>query len=106
MLIALNNDMKKQIKTKIRSLNPGDPIICEWMDAGYDDNDPIAWSDIKQVSELKEIQIKSIGFFIKATPNTLFFCMSMEQDKEGTNIAHKGQIPLGCIKTIKKWGDQ
>jgi hypothetical protein len=97
--------MKKQIKTKIRSLTPGDPVVVEWMDAGYDDNDPISWSDIKQVSELKEIQIKSIGFFIKATQNTLFFCMSMEQDKEGTNIANKGQIPIGCIKNLKKWGE-
>tara|TARA_R110002020_G_scaffold173776_3_gene364723 strand:- start:1583 stop:1900 length:318 start_codon:yes stop_codon:yes gene_type:complete len=102
----LKYKVKKQIKTKIKNLKSGDPIIVEWMDAGYDDNDPISWSDIKQVAELKEILIKSTGFFITATPNTIFFCMSMEQDKEGTNIANKGQIPVGCIKTIKKWGDE
>ena len=85
--------MKKSIRSKIKALKPGDPIICEWMDAGYDDNDPISWSNIR--------------FFIKATPNTLFFCMSMEeQGKDDTNIANKGQIPIGCIKNIKQWGDE
>ena len=97
----------KPIKTTIRELNLGEPLIIEWMDAGYDDNDPIAWSSIKQVSDLKEILIKSVGFFIKATPNTLFFCMSLEeQGQDDTNIANKGQIPIGCIKNIKKWGDK
>ena len=96
---------KHSIRTKIRKLVIGEPLIIEWMDAGYDDNDPISWSNIKQVSDLKEILIKSIGFFIKATPNTLFFCMSIEeQGKDDTNIANKGQIPIGCIKNIIKWG--
>ena len=99
--------MKKSIRSKIKTLKPGEPIICEWMDAGFDDNDPISWSNIKQISDLKEIMIKSIGFFIKATPNTIFFCMSMDESgKDETNIANKGQIPTGCIKTIKKWGDE
>ena len=98
---------KHSIRTKIRKLVIGEPLIIEWMDAGYDDNDPISWSNIKQVSDLKEILITSIGFFIKATPNTLFFCMSIEeQGKDDTNIANKGQIPIGCIKNIKKWGDE
>lgn len=98
---------KHSIRTKIRKLVIGEPLIIEWMDAGYDDNDPISWSNIKQVSDLKEILIKSIGFFIKATPNTLFFCMSLEeQGKDDTNIANKGQIPIGCIKNIKQWGDE
>jgi len=99
--------MKKRIGSIIKTLRLGEPLIIEWMDAGYDDNDPISWSNIKQVSDLKEILIKSIGFFIKATPNTLFFCMSIEeQGKDDTNIANKGQIPIGCIKNIKKWGDE
>jgi hypothetical protein len=98
---------KHSIRTKIRKLVIGEPLIIEWMDAGYDDNDPISWSNIKQVSDLKEILIKSIGFFIKATPNTLFFCMSLEeQGKDDTNIANKGQIPIGCIKNIKQWGNE
>ena len=98
---------KHSIRTKIRKLVIGEPLIIEWMDAGYDDNDPISWSNIKQVSDLKEILIKSIGFFIKATPNTLFFCMSIEeQGKDDTNIDNKGQIHIGCIKNIKKWGDE
>ena len=98
--------MKTQIRAKIKTLRLGEPLVIEWMDAGYDDNDPISWSNIKQVSDLKEILIKSVGFFIKATPNTLFFCMSIEElGKDDTNIANKGQIPIGCIKNIKKWGD-
>ena len=99
--------MKTRIRATIKTLRLGEPLVIEWMDAGYDDNDPISWSNIKQVSDLKEILIKSIGFFIKATPNTLFFCMSIEeQGKDDTNIANKGQIPIGCIKNIKKWGDE
>jgi hypothetical protein len=99
--------MRNQIRAIIKTLRLGEPLVIEWMDAGYDDNDPISWSNIKQVSDLKEILIKSIGFFIKATPNTLFFCMSIEeQGKDDTNIANKGQIPIGCIKNIKKWGDE
>jgi hypothetical protein len=99
--------MKKRIGSIIKTLRLGEPLVIEWMDAGYDDNDPIAWSNIKQVADLKEILIKSVGFFIKATPNTLFFCMSLEeQGKDDTNIANKGQIPIGCIKNIKKWGDE
>ncbi len=99
--------MRNQIRAIIKTLRLGEPLVIEWMDAGYDDNDPISWSNIKQVSDLKEISIKSIGFFIKATPNTLFFCMSIEeQGKDDTNIANKGQIPIGCIKNIKKWGDE
>ena len=98
--------MKKRIGSIIKTLRLGEPLIIEWMDAGYDDNDPISWSNIKQVSDLKEILIKSVGFFIKSTPNTLFFCMSIEElGKDDTNIANKGQIPIGCIKNIKKWGD-
>tara|TARA_R110000803_G_scaffold210734_1_gene283477 strand:+ start:4110 stop:4409 length:300 start_codon:yes stop_codon:yes gene_type:complete len=98
--------MKTQIRAKIKTLRLGEPLVIEWMDAGYDDNDPISWSNIKQVSDLKEILIKSVGFFIKSTPNTLFFCMSIEElGKDDTNIANKGQIPIGCIKNIKKWGD-
>jgi hypothetical protein len=32
--------------------------------------------------------------------------MSIEElGKDDTNIANKGQIPIGCIKNIKKWGD-
>ena len=62
---------------------------------------------MKQISDLKEIMIKSVGFFIKSTQNTLFFCMSMDEaGKDETNIANKGQIPMGCIKTVKRWGDE
>ena len=103
----VGSSMKTSIRSKIKALKPGEPIICEWMDAGFDDNDPISWSNMKQISDLKEIMIKSIGFFINATPNTIFFCMSMDEStKDETNIANKGQIPTGCIKTIKKWGDK
>jgi hypothetical protein len=98
--------MKNKIKTKIKTLKAGTPIIVEWMDAGYDDNDPISWSNIKQISELEEILIKSIGFFIGSTSNTLFFCMSMEESKTDTNIANKGQVPIGCIKNILILGEK
>ena len=50
--------MKNKIKTKIKTLKAGTPIIVEWMDAGYDDNDPISWSNKKQISELEEKLIK------------------------------------------------
>ena len=33
--------MKNNIKTKIKTLKSVTPIIVEWMDDGYDDNDPI-----------------------------------------------------------------
>lgn len=92
--------MKNKIASKIKTLKAGTPIIVEWMDAGYDDNDPIAWSNIKQTAGLEEILIKSIGFFIGSTPNTLFFCMSLEESETDVNIANKGQIPIGCIKTL------
>ena len=98
--------MSKSTRSKIKKLTIGEPFVVEWMDAGYDDNDPISWSEITKVTDLKEIQIKSIGFFIKATKNTLYFCMSMEEVKNGdNNISNKGQIPIGCIKTIVMWGD-
>jgi len=33
--------------------------------------------------------------------------MSMDEaGKDETNIANKGQIPMGCIKTVKRWGDE
>lgn len=99
-ILLLEIYMKNKIKAKIKKLAVGTPIVVEWMDAGYDDNDPISWSNIKQISELEEILIKSIGFFIMATSNTLFFCMSMEEKKSETNIANKGQVPIGCIKNI------
>ena len=67
------------MRSKIKALKPGEPIVVEWMDAGFDDNDPISWSNMKQISDLKEIMIKSVGFFIKSTQNTLFFCMSMDE---------------------------
>ena len=54
--------MKNKIASKIKTLKAGTPIIVEWMDAGYDENDPIAWSNIKQTAGLEEILIKSIGF--------------------------------------------
>ena len=99
--------MKKLMRSKIKALKPGEPVVVEWMDAGVDDNDPISWSNMKQISDLKEIMIKSVGFFIKSTQNTLFFCMSMDEaGKDETNIANKGQIPMGCIKTVKRWGDE
>ena len=99
--------MKKLMRSKIKALKPGEPVVVEWMDAGFDDNDPIPWSNMKQISDLKEIMIKSVGFFIKSTQNTLFFCMSMDEaGKDETNIANKGQIPMGCIKTVKRWGDE
>ena len=62
--------MKKLMRSKIKALKPGEPIVVEWMDAGFDDNDPISWSNMKQISDLKEIMIKSVGFFIKSTQNT------------------------------------
>ena len=98
--------MKNKIKPIIKKLKVGTPIIFEWMDAGYDDNDPIAWSNIKQISEIEEILIKSMGFFIMATSNTLFFCMSIEEKKNETNIANKGQVPIGCIKNIILLGEK
>jgi len=88
---------------RIPKLKVGEPFMVEWEDAGYDDNDPISWTNIKDVAGYKEILIKSIGFFVNKTKTTLYFCMSMdENDKKDTNIAGKGQIPLGCIKKITK----
>ena len=105
-MICYPKAVKNKIKSQIKQLSGGTPIIIEWMDAGYDDNDPIAWSNIKQISELEEILIKSIGFFLASTSNTLFFCMSMEENKTDTNIANKGQIPIGCIKNISILGEK
>ena len=72
--------MRNQIRAIIKTLRLGEPLVIEWMDAGYDDNDPISWSNIKQVSDLKEILIKSIGitilYRIKFLPwKTIFFVL-------------------------------
>jgi hypothetical protein len=88
---------------KIPKIKVGEPIEVEWYDAGYDDNDPISWTSLQAMTDLEEIKIKSIGFFVKVTKNTLFFCMSMEEREKGDSyISNKGQVPLGCIKTLTK----
>ena len=102
--------MKKQsIREIIRKLSPCDPIIIFWVDAG-DDEPPVnglVWKSMKDSTKsMKEIQIKTVGFYHCMKAKTLFLFNNVDLDEEDPQIANQAQIPLGCIKSLRKLKDE
>ncbi len=90
------------VKQQIRALQPEDYIAIEWDDAG-DIEGESTWADLKDVENYKEIPVRTVGFFLKATKKTIYFCNNIESgDKENKSTAVRGQIPIGCINKIYK----
>lgn len=90
------------IRKIIRSLQPESCLLIEWDDAG-DIEGENAWADLSDVTKYKEIPVKTVGFFLKATKKTIYFCNNIESsDKESKSTAVRGQIPIGCINKISK----
>ena len=88
------------IKKQIKSLQPESCLLIEWDDAG-DIEGENAWADLSDVAKYKEIPVRTVGFFLKATRKTIYFCNNIESsDKENKCTAVRGQIPIGCINKI------
>ena len=90
------------VRKQIKSLKPEDCIAIEWDDAG-DIEGENAWADLSDVAKYKEIPVRTVGFFLKATRKTIYFCNNIESsDKESKCTAVRGQIPIECINKIYK----
>ena len=99
---------KQEITKIIKKLNASDPIVIKWVDAG-DDEPPVTglvWKSMKDsIKSLKEIEINTIGFFHCMKAKTLFLFNNVDTDKDDPQIANQAQIPLGCIKEIRRLSD-
>ena len=90
------------LKKQIKELLSGQPIQIEWEDAG-DIEGENAWTDLSDIEKYNEIPVKTVGFFLKATKKTIYFCNNIESsDKDSKCTAVRGQIPIGCINKINK----
>ena len=90
------------LRKQIKELVPEQPIQIEWEDAG-DIEGENAWADLSDVKKYNEIPVRTVGFFLKATKKTIYFCNNIESsDKDNKGTAARGQIPIGCINKINK----
>ena len=90
------------LRKQIKELVPEQPIQIEWEDAG-DIEGENAWADLSDVKKYNEIPVRTVGFFLKATKKTIYFCNNIESsDKDNKCTAIRGQIPIGCINKIFK----
>ena len=90
------------LKKQIKELVPEQPIEIQWEDAG-DIEGENAWADLSDVKKYNEIPVRSVGFFLKETKKTIYFCNNIESsDKDSKCTAVRGQIPIGCINKINK----
>ena len=100
--------MLKTIKKTIKELKIEDPIEVFWNDAGALDgvgDETTAWRPYDEaLAALKEIPVKTIGYFFKATKYSLFMVHNVEyQESKEKYIANRCVIPIGCITNIKKY---
>ena len=100
--------MLKTIKKTIKELKIEDPIEVFWNDAGDLDgvgDETTAWRPYDEaLAALKEIPVKTIGYFFKATKYSLFMVHNVEyQESKEKYIANSCVIPIGCITNIKKY---
>lgn len=99
---------KQDIAKIIKKLNVSDPIVITWVDAG-DDEPPVTglvWKSMNDsIKSLKEIEINTVGFFHCVKAKTLFLFNNVDTDKDDPQIANQAQIPLGCIKLIRRLKD-
>ena len=100
--------MLKTIKKTIKELKIEDPIEVFWNDAGDLDgvgDETTAWRPYDEaLAALKEIPVKTIGYFFKATKYSLFMVHKVEyQESKEKYIANRCVIPIGCITNIKKY---
>ena len=73
-----------------------DRLYVKWIDS-YSDNS--GWIDEEDISEENHF-IESLGFFYKQTKDFLIIVHS--RGLEDTDVMGVLNIPLGCIKEIKK----
>ena len=100
--------MHKTIRKQVKELNIEDPIEVFWNDAGDLDgsgDETTAWRQYDQaLASLKEIPVKTIGYFFKATKYSLFLVHNVEyQESKEKYIANRCVIPIGCITEIKRY---
>jgi|TARA_R110002110_G_scaffold3885_1_gene20148 hypothetical protein len=96
------------IKKIIKDLTIEDPIEVFWNDAGDLDggsDKTTAWRQYdEELAALKEIPVKTIGYFFKATKHSLFMVHNVEyQESKEKYIANRCVIPIGCITKIKRY---
>ena len=90
------------LRQQIKALQFEDLILVDWDDAG-DIEGENAWADLSDVKKYNEIPVRTVGFFLKATKKTIYFCNNIESsDKDSKCTAVRGQIPIGCINKINK----
>ena len=99
--------MRKTIKKQIKELKIEDPIEVFWNDAGDLDgagDETTAWRQYDEaLNALKEIPVKTVGYFFKATKHSLFMVHNIEyQESKEKYIANRCVIPIGCITKIRK----
>ena len=96
--------MRKTIRKTIRELSIEEPIEVFCNDAG-DLDESTAWRQYDAaLSSLKEIPVKTIGYFFKATKYSLFLVHNIEyQESKEKYIANRCVIPIGCITEIKRY---
>ena len=99
--------MHKTIKRQIKELQIEDPIEVFWNDAGDIDgsgDETTAWRQYDEaLKALKEIPVKTVGYFFKATKYSLFMVHNIEyQESKEKYIANRCVIPIGCITKIRK----
>jgi len=99
--------MRKTIKKQIKELKIEDPIEVFWNDAGDLDgagDETTAWRQYDEaLKALKEIPVKTVGYFFKVTKHSLFMVHNIEyQESKEKYIANRCVIPIGCITKIRK----
>ena len=105
MTEQLQKKTKKTIRSIIRKLKICDPIEVSWVDAGDDEKQVagLVWKSMNDsIKSLKEIQVITIGFFHCFKAQTLFLFNNHDTDPDDPQIACEAQIPVGCIKSIRR----
>ncbi len=96
--------MMKKILSQIKKLKRSQPIIVECVDAADDDPSPtgLVWKSLNEsLKDLREVHIKTVGFFNVYRGKTVFLFTNVEySNPKDPHIAAEGQIPVGCIQSI------
>jgi hypothetical protein len=93
---------KKGKGMKIPRLNPGDAVMISWIDACTHENG--SWMNEDEYTGREAgVPITSIGIYVKRGKDCIMITGD-RHEREGftTRVARCFDIPLGCIKSIRR----
>lgn len=84
---------------KLPTLNPGQPLIIEWDDAGTPHDQP--WLTPDEIKD--QHHITSLGYFMKQTKRYFTIAQTISTARDGTTeYCNAFSIPRGSLRKITK----